>query len=178
MALKFVEKERNYLFKSTLKSQSPLKHPQTHSSFFPALPSQGYHIPGKEIEVCGSGRPLFFPVVCVQLAGLPQYPAPSAVSPGSPVLNPKPYGNFSWPTSKSPFTPFLPAASLLHSSKLLRESSASQLHLAFGLPKLRGKGSPKATWFSPYSKAAWSFLSWLLYLGLNPSTNLPLQLHF
>ena len=65
--------------------------------------------------------------------------------------------------------PFLPAVSLLHSSKLLRESSASLLHLAFQLPKLHGKGSPKASWF---------FLSWLLHLDLNPSTSLPLQPHF
>ena len=65
--------------------------------------------------------------------------------------------------------PFLPAVSLLHSSKLLRESSASLLHLAFQLPKLHGKGSPKASWF---------FLSWLLHLDLNPSTSLPLHPHF
>ena len=41
-------------------------------------------------------------------AGLLRSPAPSAVSPPqSPVLNPKPRGTFSWPTSGSPFTPFL-----------------------------------------------------------------------
>ena len=59
---------------------------------------------------------------------------------------------------------------LLHSSKLLRESSASLLHLAFLLPKLHGKGRPSA-------KAMWFFLSWLLRMGLNPSASLPLQPH-
>ena len=83
------------------------------------------------------------------------------MSRGSPVLNPNPHGAFSWPTSKSPFTPFLPAASLLRSSKLLRESSASLLHLASQLPQPRG-----------------SLLAWLPRLGLNPSANLPLQPHF
>ena len=75
------------------------------------------------------------------------------------------------------FHPFLPSASLLHSSKLLRESSASLLHRGFRLPKLRGIGKPKAVWFSP-AKAKWFFLSWLLHLGLNSSTSLPLQPHF
>ena len=91
--------------------------------------------------------PQFFPVTRAQLAGLPQFPAPSALSlPRSPVLNPNPHGTFSWPTSKSPLTLFLPAVSLLHSSELL---SAYLLHLAFQLPKLCGKGSPKATWSRP-----------------------------
>ena len=161
---------------SSSKYQSPLKHPQTHTVLpSPPLFAQS-RVKDWAIEVRGSGSPWFFPVVCVRLAGLPQFPAPSAVSPASPVLNLKPHFTFSWPTSKSPFTPFLPAASLLHSSKLLRESSASLLHLAFQLPKLCGKGRPKATWFFS-ANAAW-FLSWLLYLGLNPSTNLPLQHHF
>ena len=67
---------------------------------------------------------------------------------------------FSWPTSKSSFTPFLPVASLLQSSKLLRESSASLLHLAFQLPKLHGKGSPKAAWFhSPQNRCGPPFLA-------------------
>ena len=55
----------------------------------------------------------------------------------------------SWPTSKSPFTPFLPTMSLLHSYKLLRESSAWLLHIAFMLPKLHGKESPKTSWLAP-----------------------------
>ena len=42
---------------------------------------------------------------------------------------------------------FFPASSLLHSSKLLRESSTSLLHHAFWPPKLCGKGRPKAAWF-------------------------------
>ena len=78
-------------------------------------------ISGKEIEVRGSGRRWFFPVIRAQLAGLLWFPAPSAVSLGSPVLNPKPHFTFSWPASRSPFNPVLPTASLLHSSKLLRE---------------------------------------------------------
>ena len=45
------------------------------------------------------------------------------------------------------FTPFLPTGSLLHFSKLLIESSASLLHLAFQLPKRCGKGSLKAVLF-------------------------------
>ena len=61
--------------------------------------------------------------------------------PGSPVLDPNPHGTFPWPTSESPFTPFLPVLSLLRSSEPLRESSAWLLHLAFLLPR-RGQGSP------------------------------------
>ena len=142
-----------------LKSQSPLNTHITHSPSFSPVPGLGYYISRKETEVCGSGSPRFFPVICAQMVGLPQFPAPSAVSLVSPVLNPKPHGTSSLPTSKSPFTPFLPAASLLHSSKLLRESSALLLHLAFGLPKL----------CSPVMVA---------FPGLNPSTNLLLQPHF
>ena len=108
---------------SSLKSQCPLQCPQTHTqSFLPPLPSPGYHVSGKETEVCGSGSPWFFPVIRAWLAGLPQFPEPSVVSlTWSPVLNPNPHGTFSWSISKSPFTTFLPAVSLLHSSKLLRE---------------------------------------------------------
>ena len=89
-----------------------------HSPSFSPLCSPEYCISGK-VEVHGSGSP--------------SVPAPSAVLPPQSPVNPKPCGTFSWPTSKSPFTPFLPAASLLHSSKLLRESSALLLHLAFQL---------------------------------------------
>ena len=114
------------------------------------MPSQGYCISGKEIEVHGSGSPRFSSVIRAWLAGLPWFPTPSAVLLVSLVNNPKPRGTFSWPTSESPFTPFLPAASLLHSSKLLRESSSLLLHLAFRLPKLHGKGSPNAASFPPF----------------------------
>ena len=41
-----------------------------------------------------------------------------------------------------------PALSVLHSSKLLRESSACPLYLALLLPKPRGKGNLKSTWFT------------------------------
>ena len=113
------------------------------------MPSPGYQISGKEIEVHGSGSPLLFPVtIRAQLAGCPWFPAPSAVSPLRSPVNPNPCDTFSWPTSKNHFTPFLSAASLPHSSKLLRECSASLPHLASQLPKLCGKGSPKAMWFS------------------------------
>ena len=81
------------------------------------------------------------------LAGLSWFLAPSPVFLRSPVLNPKPRGTFSWPTGKSPFTPFLPTESLLHSSKLLRKSSASLLHPAFLLPKPCGEERPQTTWF-------------------------------
>ena len=90
-------------------------------------------------------------------------------------------------TSKSPFTPFLPVVSLLRSSKLLGESSASLLQLAFRLPKLCGKGSPKPCSSKPsqscrvpplsLAKAMWSLLAWLLGLGFDPSASLPLQPH-
>ena len=133
---------------SSLKSQSALKHPQPHTVLPSPFAGLEYCISRKEIEVHGSGSLWLFPVILAQLSGLPRFLAPSAVSLGSPVLNPNLHGTFSWPTSRSPFTPFLPAVSLLHSSKLLRESSASLLHLAFQLPKLPGKGRPKAMWFS------------------------------
>ena len=123
---------------SLLKSQSPLKHPQTHTVLPPTFAQSGVPYFRKKRKVPGSGSPQFFPVICALLAGLPQVPAPSAVLPGSPILNPKPCGTFSWPTSKSPFTTFLPAMSVVHSSKLLRESSAWLLHLAFLLPMLHG----------------------------------------
>ena len=146
---------------SSIKILKSFRIPTNTQSFL--LPSAQSGVPylRKEVEVRGPGSPLV--------------PAPSLVSlPQSPV-NPKPCGT-SRPTSKSPFTPFLPAASLLHSSKLLRESSALLLHLAFQLPKLHGKGRPKAAWF--YSAIdTWCFLSWLPCLGLNPSANLPLQSH-
>ena len=109
-----------------------------HMVLVPPLPSPGYHVSGQEIEVCGSGSPRFFPVIHARLAGLPWFPAPSAVSSRSPVLNPNPFGTFSLPTSESPFTPFLPTMPLLHSSKPLRESSACLLHLAFLLPRPYG----------------------------------------
>ena len=49
---------------SSLKSQSPLKHPQIHTVLpFPPLPSQGCCISGKEIEVHGSGSPWSFSVI-------------------------------------------------------------------------------------------------------------------
>ena len=67
------------------------------------------------------------------------------------------------------FHPFPSCSISPASSKLLRDSSASLLHLAFWLPKLRGKGRPKAAWF---------FLSWLPCQGVNPGANLPLQPHF
>ena len=64
----FGRKERNYLFKSytgnggmsPLKSQSPLKHPQTHTVLpSPALPSQasqGHRISGMDFEVVFKGE--------------------------------------------------------------------------------------------------------------------------
>ena len=76
----------------------------------------------------------------------------------------------------SVLSPFLPATSLLHSSKLLRGSSASLLHLAFWLPKLSGKGNskPRDSPLPCQSHIVPSF-AWLPRLGLNPSANLPLH---
>ena len=155
---------------SSLKSQSPLKHHKGTQSFLPHFAQSWVPYLGKTDKVRGSGGPRFFPVICAQMVGLPQFPAPSAVSPGSPVLNPDPRGTFSWPTSKSPFTPFLPAMSLLHSSKLLRESSALLLRLDFLLSKQRGKGSPKTAWF-PQNRSVPS-------MAAAPGANLPLHPHF
>ena len=61
------EKERDYIFKdlyklksndlmSSLRSQSPLEYPETHSPP-PPLPTVGYRISGKEVEVRGSSLP-------------------------------------------------------------------------------------------------------------------------
>ena len=105
------------------------------------------HISGKEFR--GSGSPRFFPVIHARLGGLPRFPAPSAVLLGSPVLNPNLHSTFSWQaTNKSPFTPFFPAVSLLHSSKLLRERALHRCHILHSSFLSCGKGSPKAMWFS------------------------------
>ena len=121
---------------SSLKSQSPLKHPQTHTVLpFPLCPVWGTISQAKKSESMAQVAPRFL-IIRAQLADRPRLPAPLAVSPPrSPVFNPNPCDTFSWPTSKSPFTPFLPAASLL-------------------LPKPRSKREhPKAVW-SPLSMAA------------------------
>ena len=124
---------------SSLKSQSPLKQPKIHSPSFPHLPSLGYHISGKEIEAHGSSSPWFLPAICAQLAGLPRFPAPpSAVLLGSPVLNPKPHGTFSWPTSKSPVTLFFPCKV----SPVFFQTAKRELRIA-------------ATSCFPASQAAW-----------------------
>ena len=115
---------------------------EVHSSArLPVLPS----------NPCSDGSPL---------------PGPSTIScvTTSPVLNPKSCGTFSWPISKSPFTPFLTALSLLHSSELLRESSACLLHVTFLLPKPCGSREPLS---APQN-----------CVDQNPSANLPLQPHF
>ena len=156
---------------SSLKSQSSLKQPQTHTVLpSPLCPGRGTGPQEKKWKSVPQVAPWLFPVICAQRAGLPRFPAPSAVLLGSPVLNPDARGTFSWPSSKSPSTPFFPVASLLHSSKLLRESPVSLLHLAFWLPKLCGQGSPQTAWFP--------LLAWLPSLGLSPGTNLPLHPHF
>ena len=87
------------------------------------MPSPEYRISGKEVEVRGSGSP-----------------APSAVWLLQSPVNPKPCGTFSWPTSKSPFSPFFLAKSLL-------------------LPKPRGKKKhSKTSWSSLLSfRTLWSF---------------------
>ena len=120
-----------------------------------------------------------------------QAPAPSAGWLLQSPVNPKPCGTFSWPTSKSPLSPF---------------SMATKSLL---LPKLRGKKKhPKTSWSSSFPlrtlwysplllqnhmdlylstcfRTSWvysflqshmvSFTLWLPGLGLNPSAHLPLQ---
>ena len=130
---------------SSLKSQSSLKQPQTHTVLpSPLCPGRGTGPQEKKWKSVPQVAPWLFPVICARRAGLPRFPAPSAVLLGSPVLNPDARGTFSWPTSKSLFIPFLPAASPLHYSKILRGSSALLLHLALQLPKLCGKGSTQS----------------------------------
>ena len=66
-----------------LNTQSSLKHPPTHtvlpSPLCPVRPVSGTI----SQEVCGSASSRFFPVICAWLAGLLQFPAPSAMSLGS-----------------------------------------------------------------------------------------------
>ena len=98
-----------------------------HSPYFSPFPSPGYRVSGKEVEVRGSGSP--------------SVPAPSAGWLLQSPVNPEPCGTFSWLTSKSPFSPFLPGSALL-------------------LPKPCGKKEhPKTTWSSFLSlRTAWSSL--------------------
>ena len=120
---------------SLLKIPKSLKTPTNTQSFLPPLPSprQSGVLPS---NLCSVGRPPAVPSTVSCVAGISSSQS-------------KPVWHFLLAPSKSPFTPFLPAASLLHSSKLLRESSASLLHLAFQLPKGVGKlpfgakGAPK-----------------------------------
>ena len=106
----------------------PYNTPYTHiySPSFPLFSQSGQSgVPflrgkKKKKEICGLASSRFSPLIHALLAGLPRFQA-SAVSPQSPVLNPSPCGTFTWPTSESPFTAFLPTRSLLCFSKLLRE---------------------------------------------------------
>ena len=78
------------------------------------MPSPGYLISGKEVEVHGAGSPSVL--------------KPSTVSlPRSPV-NPKPCGTFSWPTSKNPFSLFLQAKSLLLPKTRGKKGHTLKLH--------------------------------------------------
>ena len=116
---------------SLLKSQIPLN---THkNTLLPPCSFAQSGVPniaqGKKIEVRGLASSRFFPVIGAQLTGLLRFPAPSAVSLQSPVLNPNPRGTFSWLTSTSPFTPFFPTMSLLRSSEQLKR--AARLHVCY-----------------------------------------------
>ena len=85
---------------SSLKILKSFRIPtDAHSPSF--LPSAQSRVPysGKEVEVCGSHSP--------------SVPAPSAELLLRSPVNPKPCDTFSWPISKSPFTPFLPGKVLL-----------------------------------------------------------------
>ena len=146
---------------SLLKPQSLLKHPQTHTqSFRPPLPWQaslGYHFSGKEIEVRGSASSRSFPVICAQVAGLLQFPAPSAVSRDLQFL----IQNHMAP-SHGPLARVLLPLSFPARSRLVPVPSPA---LSLLLLKPCGKWSPETVWFQP---------AWLLCLGLNPGMNLPL----
>ena len=85
-----------------------------YSPSFSPLPSLGYRIAGKEVEVHGSGSPLV--------------PVPSAVLPPRSPVNPKPCGTFSWPTSKNPFSLFLQAKSLLLPKTRGKKGHTLKLH--------------------------------------------------
>ena len=95
----------------------------TDAQSFPLpVPSLGYRVSGKEVEV----------------------PAPSAGWLLQSPVNPKPCGTFSWPTSKSPLSPFSMAAKSLL------------------LPKPRGKRK--------HSKTTWSFSPLQNHMDLYLST--------
>ena len=140
---------------SSLKSQSPLKHPQTHT-FLPspfAMAGQSQNVPIRSTTLQKKKKSAahfsqFLSVIHDRLVfHCPQHHqlcprnlqfliqnhvAPSHGSPAR-VLSP-----LSLPV-RSPIVPTpSPALSLLRSSKLLRESSAWMLHLAFLLPKSHG----------------------------------------
>ena len=169
---------------STLKSQNLLKHPQTHSPSFSPLPGPGYPISGKEIEACGSGSPQFFPVICAWPAGLLWFPAPSAVSPGSAVLNPNLHGTFSWPTARvlSPLSflqclyCILPHCQerALHRFYILLSSFLSCM--AKGAPKLHSSAPSQKPRVFPNLKTM-SHPTWLGCLNLHAGWNLPLHPH-
>ena len=131
---------------SSIKSQSPLKHPQIHTVLpFPPLPSQGCCISGKEIEVHGSGSPWSFSVIRALADRPPLVPSTmSCVCWDLQFPIQTHMAHFSWPTSKCPLTPFLPAASLLRSSKLLRERAPHRCYVLLScFLSCIAKGAPK-----------------------------------
>ena len=87
-------KELLFIWNNTEYGLKFFRIPTNAQSFL--LPSAHSGVPylRKEVEVLGSG--------------CPSVPAPTAMLPPQSPVSPKPCGTFSWPTSKSPFTPFLP----------------------------------------------------------------------
>ena len=102
---------------SQLNFKVPLKHPQAHtvlpSSLCPVRPvsehaNQKYHPPEEKEQKSTAHFSQFLSVIHAQLGRSPTARSTISYVAPSPVLNPKPCGTSSWPTSKSPFTSFLP----------------------------------------------------------------------
>ena len=171
-------------------------------SFPLPLPSPGYRVSGKEVEVRDSGSQHHQLCGCCNLQLIQSHAAPSHGPPArvlSPLsflakslLLPKPHGKkkhpkTSWSSllsfrtvwSFSPFQNrvilFLSPQNLVVLPVYFRTTwpSSFSLRTSWFLLYFR------AAWSPIYFRAAWSLLTlWLPGLGLNPSTQLPLQPHF
>ena len=156
-----------------------------HSPSFSPLPSPGYHISGKEVEVHDSGSPHHQLCRHHDLQLIQSHVAPSHGPPArvlSPLIfpakslllpkpcgkrcNPKPYGPDCCPSLR------VPTPQKLRGPPHYFEAAWSLLYFraAWSLLLLQSR------MVSPlYFRAAWSLLLWLPGLGLNPSAQLPLQ---
>ena len=161
---------------SSLKSQSPLKHPQTQISFLPRFAQSGesgvLYLMNKKWKSIAQLDFQFLQVIHAQLGRSPAISSTIAMSVQSPVL----IQNHVAPSHGSPVRVLSPLSfhMVLHCPSAFfetakRESSAWLLHLAFLLPKPHGQGNPlsplKTVWLSKkHSCSAWVY----------PSVNLPL----